>query len=310
MQRDDRHDGWPRCSSQGDCSESARLSGAIHYAPSSALLNSAQEGRNVDAGLRSDQTQGRSRDAGRLLIADQVMRQNTPRDFVRMCWRQWKTERQLARRGISIRTSDLDVIEASYSRMAKDDFEGVNARQNWANWRIIPRAMSGLVPNRPLTIVDLGCGIGSSTSVLAFYAPQGSRILAYEMSRPLVSCARTRAYLDRSGERADVRFHCQSITTPLCTSDSAPLGQRIDLASSSGVLGHHFNVETMQLLAAQLRAVIRPGGLAMLDSGPTLSATDLVGIMTSAGFVEVRRCRSWPLDPTALIVFRSADTNP
>ena len=66
----------------------------------------------------------------------------------------------------------------------------------------------------------------------------------------------------------------------------------------------------MQLLAAQLKAVIRPGGLAMLDSGPTLSATDLVGIMTSAGFVEVRRCRSWPLDPTALIVFRSTDTNP
>ncbi len=134
--------------------------------------------------------------------------------------------------------------------------------------------------------------------------------MAYEISRPLVSIARIRAYLDRSGECADVRFRCQSITTPLCPSDSAPLGQRIDLANSSGVLGHHFNVDTMQLLAAQLKAVIRPGGLAMLDSGPTLSATDLVGIMTSAGFVEVRRCRSWPLDPTALIVFQLADTSP
>ena len=194
--------------------------------------------------------------------------------------------------------------------MARDDFEGINARQNWVNWRIIPRAMSGLVPNRPLTIVDLGCGIGSSTSVLAFYAPQSSRILAYEMSRPLVKIARVGTYLDRSGECADVRFHCQSITTPLCNSESAALDQRVDLANSCGVLGHHFNVDTMQLLAAQLKAVIRPGGLAMLDSGPSLSASDLAGIMTSTGFVEVRRCRSWPLDPTALIVFRSADTGP
>ena len=113
-----------------------------------------------------------------------------PRDFVSMCWRQWKTERRLARRGIFIRTSDLNVIEASYSRMARDDFEGINARQNWVNWRIIPRAMSGLVPTRPLTIVDLGCGIGSSTSVLAFYSPQGSHILAYEISRPLARIIR------------------------------------------------------------------------------------------------------------------------
>ena len=257
---------------------------------------------------KSDQKQERSREAGRLLITNRVIRQNTPHDLVRMLWRQRKTERRLARRGITIRTSDLDVIEASYSRMARDDFEGINARQNWVNWRIIPRAMSGLVPNRPLTIMDLGCGIGSSTGVLAFYSPQGSRILAYEMSRPLVNIASTRAHLDRSGERADVRFHCQSITTPLYASDSTPLGQRIDLANSSGVLGHHFNLDTMQLLAAQLKAVVRPGGLAMVDSGPTLSASDLAGIMTSAGFVEVRRCHSWPLDPTALIVFQTPDT--
>ena len=256
---------------------------------------------------KSDHKQERSHEAGRLLIDERAIRQNTPRNLVSICWRQWKTERRLARRGILIRTSDLNAIEASYSRMAKDDFEGINARQNWVNWRTIPRAMSGLVPNRPLTIVDLGCGIGSSTSVLAFCSPQGSHILAYEISRPLVNIARIRQYLDRSGECADVRFLCQSITTTLCPSDGVPLGQSIDLANSSGLLGHHFNVDTMQLLAGQLKAVIRPGGLAMLDSGPTLNTTDLVGIMTSAGFVEVRHCRSWPLDPTALIVFQSTD---
>ncbi len=194
--------------------------------------------------------------------------------------------------------------------MAMDDFEGINARQNWVNWQTIPRAMSGLVPNRPLTIMDLGCGIGSSTSVLAFYAPQGSRILAYEISRPLVGIARNRAYLNRLGERADVRFRCQSITTTLRPCDGVALSQGIDLVNSSGVLGHHFNVNTMQLLAGQIKVVIRPGGLAMLDSGPTLSTTDLVGAMTSAGFVEVRRCRSWFLDPTALIVFQSTDKRP
>ena len=259
---------------------------------------------------RSDHTQEGSHGAGRPLIDERVIRQNTPRNSLSICWRQWKTERRLARRGVLIRTSDLDVIEASYSCMAKDDFEGINSRQNWVNWRIIPRAMSGLVPNRPLAIVDLGCGIGGSTGVLARYYPQGSCIFAYEISRPLVSIARVRQYLDRTGECADVRFRCQSITTMSCPSDGAPLDQSIDLANSSGVVGHHFNVDTMQLLAGQLKAVLRPTGLAMLDSGPTLSAADLVSIMTSAGFVEVRRCRSWPLDPTALIVFQSTDKSP
>ncbi len=259
---------------------------------------------------KSAHRQEQSPEAGRLLIAERAIRQNTPHDLVSMCWRQWKTERRLGRRGVLIRTSDVDAVEASYSRMARDDFEGINARQNWVNWRIIPRAMSGLVPDRPLTIVDLGCGIGSSTSVLAFYSPQGSHILAYEISRPLVSIAKIRQYLDRSGERADVRFRCQSITTTLRPCDGAPLGQSIDLAIASGVVGHHFNVDTMQPLARQLKAVVRPGGLAMLDSGPTLSTSDLVDIMTSVGFVEARRCRSWPLDPTALIVFQSTDKSP
>ena len=89
--------------------------------------------------------------------------------------------------------------------------------------------------------------------------------------------------------------------------DGVPLGQSIDLANACGVVGHHFNVDTMQLLARQLKAVVRPGGLAMLDSGPTLSTFDLVYIMTSVGFVEAR---SWPLDPTALIVFQSTDKSP
>ena len=135
-------------------------------------------------------------------------------------------------------------------------------------------------------------------------------VLTYEISRPLVSIARVRQYLDRTGECADVRFRCQSITTMSCPSDGAPLDQSIDLANSSGVVGHHFNVDTMQLLAGPLKAVLRPAGLAMLDSGPTLSAADLVSIMTSAGFVEVRRCRSWPLGPIALIVFQSTDKSP
>ena len=259
---------------------------------------------------KSGHRQERSHEAGRLFIAEQVIRQNTPRDFVSMCWRQWTTERRLARRGILIRTSDPDVIETSYSRMAKDDFEGINARQNWVNWRTIPRAVSGLVPNRPLTIMDLGCGIGSSTCVLALYSPQGSQILAYEISRPLVRIARDRAYLNRSGEPADVRFRCQSITTTLRPCDGVLLSQSIDVVNSSGVLGHHFNADTMRLLARQIKAVIRPRGLAMLDSGPALSTTDLVDIMTSAGFVEVRRCCSWPLDPTALIVFQSTGKSP
>ncbi len=101
----------------------------------------------------------------------------TPREIRRagrgnvlaVCWRQWRAERSLERRGLHFRSTDSKTMAAAYSAMTEAEFDAVNGRQDWANWRTIPRALNGHVPMRPLRILDLGCGTGGSTRVLAWY---------------------------------------------------------------------------------------------------------------------------------------------
>src|SRR3954447_14332876 len=119
-----------------------------------------------------------------------------------VCWRQWRAERALARRGVHFRTTDLDALRAAYAAMSEPEFDAVNGRQDWANWRTIPRCLNGHVPDRPLRILDLGCGSGGSTRILAWYAPAGSHSTGYELAEPLVRVARARSYPHRSGEPA------------------------------------------------------------------------------------------------------------
>lgn len=69
---------------------------------------------------------------------------------------------------------------AAYQRMTLEEFDAINARQRWANWRTIPRNLSGRLENRPLRALDLCCGVGQSTEVLAHYLPAGSQILGLE----------------------------------------------------------------------------------------------------------------------------------
>src|SRR5262245_8177039 len=104
-----------------------------------------------------------------------------------VCWRQWRAERALARRGIHFRTTDLDQLAQAYAAMSADEFDAINGRQDWANWRTIPRALhTGKLPQRPLDILDLGCGTGSSTQVLAWHCHPRSRILGYELAAALI----------------------------------------------------------------------------------------------------------------------------
>src|SRR5476649_57631 len=141
-----------------------------------------------------------------LTISEHDIRTNGPGRLATVCWRQWRTERALARRGVRFRSTALPTVLAAYAAMSQDEFDAINGPQAWANWRTIPRALSGHVPDRQLRVLDLGCGTGSSTSVLAFYCPAGSRITGYELAEPMLAFARRREYRQRDGSPAAVDF--------------------------------------------------------------------------------------------------------
>jgi SAM-dependent methyltransferase len=240
-----------------------------------------------------------------LTISEREIRQHGPGNALAVCWRQWRAERALRRRGIRFRDTDPARVAAAYAAMTDGEFAAINGRQDWANWRTIPRALSGHVPDRPLRVLDLGCGTGSSTQVLAFYAPAGSHITGYEFASALLEAARRRSYCHRDGQSARVDFVCQGVTEALRAADGSLLPDRsVDVVNASGVVGHHLNADSVQPLVAELRRVLVPDGTALLDIGPTLSAAALTSIMTSAGFQREGHYRSWWGDPTGQIVLR------
>jgi SAM-dependent methyltransferase len=242
-----------------------------------------------------------------LRISARDIRRHGPGHLLAVCWRQWRAERALARRGIHFRTTDLAQLAVAYTAMTAEEFAAINGRQDWANWRTIPRALSGEVPDRPLQVLDLGSGIGSSTQVLAFYCPAGSHITGYELAWPLVKIARRRNYRRRSGQPAGVAFVCQGVTEPLRTPAGALVADHsVDVANASGVVGHHLTPQTVPPLLAELRRVLVPGGVALLDVGPTLQASHLDQLMYAAGFEVRGRRRSWRFDPTGQVVYRAA----
>jgi SAM-dependent methyltransferase len=224
---------------------------------------------------------------------------------VAVCWRQWRTERALRRRGIHFRDTEPSAVAAAYATMSEAEFNAINGRQDWANWRTIPRSLRGRVPDRPLRVLDLGCGTGSSTAVLAFYCPAGSHITGYEIAEPIWRWAQRRAYRHRNGELARVDFRCQGLTEPLHQADGRLVPDAsVDVVNASGVIGHHLNSATIQPLLRELQRVLRPHAVAILDVGPTLSKRDLIPLMRAAGFCYLAHCKSWWLDPTGQCVFR------
>jgi SAM-dependent methyltransferase len=240
-----------------------------------------------------------------LILDERDIRRHGPGNLLAVCWRQWRAERALARRGIRFRTTDLVALEAAYAAMTDAEFDAINGRQDWANWRTIPQALNGRVPDRPLRVLDLGCGTGSSTRVLACCCPLGSRLIGYELARPLAEIARRRRYLHRSGGPADVTFCSQGVTEPLREPDGGLVpADSVDVVNASGIVGHHLTTVTVRPLVAELRRVLVPGGLALLDVGPTLREGTLTALLRAAGLERLGRWRSWPFDPTGQVGFR------
>ena len=240
-----------------------------------------------------------------LRISPQTIRAASPGNLAGVFWRQWWTERALRRRGIDFRTTDAAAAQWAYSAMTADEFDAINARQAWANWRTIGRSLDELLPDRPLVAVDLGCGSGESTRVLAHYLPPGSTILGIEFAAPLVAIARNRTLRHVDGSPAAVQFVVGSAAETFRDGDgtSLPSGS-VDLVNASGLLAHHLPREMLVQTATEIARVLRPGGIAALDTGPHLSDVALTALVIPHGFERLRQARSHPLDLMGQTVFR------
>lgn len=220
-----------------------------------------------------------------------------------ICWRQWRAERSLRRRGIDFRTTDPAAARSAYAAMSPEEFAAINGRQSWANERTISRSLRGLLPDRAMFALDLGSGIGESTACLARVLPPGSRIIGTEFAEPLVDVARARHTSDGNG--GFVSFRVGSITETFRDEHGQSIADgAVDLVNASGIVGHHLNRPDAERVAEETARVLRMGGIAALDVGPKMTAKDLTAVMTDLGFVRLRRTRSNPFDRTGQVVFR------
>jgi SAM-dependent methyltransferase len=160
--------------------------------------------------------------------------------------------------------------------------------------------------------VDLCCGTGQSTQVLAYYLAPGSEILGLEYNPRFVAMARARAYRTREGGPAHVAFHAQSVLEPFRDEGGVPLAdQSVDIVNSSGAVGCHFEPGTTARLASEVDRVLRPGGLALIDSGRNgTSEPDVRAIFGERGFDVLHRSRSCAFDRYRQVCFRKSGRHP
>jgi SAM-dependent methyltransferase len=223
--------------------------------------------------------------------------------FLRQAWAEARIRHW---RHVRFRSRENEAARDAYARMEAWEFESVNARQAWANWRTIPKNLEGRLPPRPVRALDLCCGTGQSTAVLAYHLPAGSDILGLEYSLRFVSLARSRVYLTRDGVRAPVRFRVQSVLETFHDTDGAPVADgSVDLVNSSGAVGFHFDPRSTAALADEVARVVRPGGLALIDSGHSgTPPAEVRAIFARRGFAEVHAARSCFLDRDLQVGFR------
>jgi len=218
----------------------------------------------------------------------------------------WAEARIRYWRHVRFRSRENEAARDAYASMETWEFEGVNARQAWANWRTIPKNLDGRVPPRPVRAIDLCCGTGQSTAVLAHHLPAGSDILGLDYSPRFVSLARSRVYLTRAGARAPVRFRAQSVLETFRDTDGAAVADAsIDVVNSCGAVGFHFEPRSTAVLADEVARVVRPGGFALIDSGASgTSPAEVRAIFAERGFREVHAARSCFLDRDLQVGFR------
>ena len=218
-----------------------------------------------------------------------------PGIFFRQLW----TENWLRlKKRVNFRKSENEDARAAYRQMNVREFEDINARQQWANWRTIPRNLSGCLPSVAVTAIDLCCGIGHSTEVLAHYLPEGSSVLGLEFNASFVERALARTFLHASGKKAAVSFRAQSVLESFRDAQDRLVPARsVDLVNCCGAVGCHFDATATGRLAAEIARVLRPGGIALIDSGaPGTSSDELERIFGRLGFRKTSTAKSCFLD--------------
>lgn len=193
-----------------------------------------------------------------------------------------------------------------YARMDTKEFEAINAVQTWANWRTIPRNLTGRVPARPIRVLDLCSGTGDSTRVLACYAQAGSHITGIEVDERFVAIAQQRDYETFDNIKQHVDFAAQDVLDPFHDGMGHPIDpQSVDLINVSGAVAVHFDAQSTARLAGQCAAVIKPQGLALVDAGYEGASPRVVRTcFESRGFTLVHEARSCLLDLSRQLCFR------
>ena len=202
--------------------------------------------------------------------------------------------------------ADDRAVAAGFGALGDDDFATYNLPQRWVERRQIPRAIDGRIPRHGATVLDLGCGPGTSTEVLCHFADPSWTILGYALPERFIARAEHRARSDgfrtRHGEVIRPRFVCQSIAEPLAAGGRPLADASVDFALSGGVAGLYMLPPAVARLARELARVVRPGGFVALDAGPAVPPRALRGLLEAAGFRCVATVRSTWLDPRPKIV--------
>ena len=228
--------------------------------------------------------------------------------FPKVMLRQGLAELQLIlKRKVMFRHRENDKATQAYRAMNIQEFEDINARQVWTNWRTVPKNLNGLFPySTPIRAIDLCCGTGQSTEILACYLPPGSTFLGIEQNPDFVHTAQGRTILNGRGEPIQATFRAQSALETFHDAQGKIVpDESMDIANSIGAIGHHFTPDMTLLMMREISRVIRPGGFALIDSGPWGTSTTRVRAIGDAlGWIELRSSRSRFLDPLVQVAFQ------
>jgi SAM-dependent methyltransferase len=208
--------------------------------------------------------------------------------------------------------ADAAAVREGFDALASNGFDTYNLPQVWVESRQIPTVIDGRVPARHALVLDLGCGPGTSTRVLSYFADPTWTILGFDLTERSILMARQRAtnnaFKNRRGDVIRPEFYCQDIAEPLLR-DGRPLADAsADLAMSGGVVGLYMKPERVERLADELKRVLKPGAIAALDCGPSVPRKVLARIMEARGFEPLGRAVSFVIEPRPKLVYRRPGT--
>lgn len=200
-------------------------------------------------------------------------------------------------------------VAKGFSDLSGEEFATYNYPQVWVERRQIPRAIDGKIPVKNAMVLDLGCGPGTSTDVLCYFADPSWNIVGFDLTQASIDRANNRAarleFKNKKRQTIMPRFVCQDISLPLGDPEGGTLpSDSADLGISGGVVGLYMNRESVTRLARELHRVLKTGGYACLDSGPAVPRSELREVLESEGFTYVHSAGSVPLEPRPKLIFR------